>query len=98
MIKESLIFLLKATQFLLVDIENALLKSTNVVVVLIPPPVDPGEAPININIISINNPPLVNPDTEYVLNPAVLADTLKKKAPSHVISSVNFNSSTPPSN
>ncbi len=46
------------------------------VLVLMPPPVDPGEAPINIKRINVKSPPLENSPIVYVENPAVLADTL----------------------
>jgi hypothetical protein len=48
----------------------------NVVVVFIPPPVDPGEAPMNIKIIIINKPAFVKFPNGYVLKPAVLAEVL----------------------
>ena len=68
---------------------------TKNVVVLIPPPVDPGDAPINISTQSTNSPALVKLPMGYVENPAVLADTLWKKAPSQVTSSVAFRRSVP---
>ena len=46
------------------------------VVVFIPPPVEPGEAPINIKIINKSEVDLFRPKIEIVLNPAVLVDTL----------------------
>ena len=46
------------------------------VVVFIPPPVDPGEAPININIIYVNSVGAVNAPIAIVLNPAVSVETL----------------------
>ena len=70
------IFLLKAVQLLLVERAYTLLKIVKVVVVLIPPPVEPGEAPINISIISTKSPALVNVPRGYVLKPAVLAEVL----------------------
>ena len=54
---------------------------TKNVVVLIPPPVDPGDAPINISTQSTNSPALVKLPMGYVENPAVLADTLWKRRP-----------------
>lgn len=50
--------------------------------VLIPPPVEPGEAPINIRGIRVKSPAFENSPIGYVENPAVLAETLWKKAPS----------------
>lgn len=60
----------------------------NSVLVLIPPPVDPGDAPININTVTVRSPALVKFPRENVENPAVLAETLVKNAPSQVICSV----------
>lgn len=40
------------------------------VVVLIPPPVEPGEAPMNIRVIRISRPAVENSPKEYVENPA----------------------------
>ena len=68
---------------------------TKKVLVLMPPPVDPGEAPINIRIININNPALVNSPMGYVEKPAVRAETLWKKAPIQDISSVAFSKRVP---
>ena len=65
------------------------------VVVFIPPPVDPGEAPINIKIIKINNPEFVKLPRGYVLNPAVPAEALKKNAPSQDTSSVTLSNIVP---
>lgn len=59
-ITEMGIRLLNALHCLFVATLKALHKSVNVVVVLIPPPVDPGEAPININMINKNKPAFVN--------------------------------------
>ena len=59
--------------------------SVKQVVVLIPPPVEPGDAPINISIITINNPAEENSDIGKVENPAVLAEVLVRKAPSQLI-------------
>ena len=47
-----------------------------IVVVFIPPPVDPGEAPINIRITNNSEVDLFRPKIEMVLNPAVLVVTL----------------------
>ena len=69
------IFLLNALmlslfwRLLLKDLSN-----TQKVVVLIPPPVEPEEAPININMIMLNILALVIPAISMLLNPAVLAD------------------------
>ena len=67
------------------------------VLVLIPPPVDPGEAPINIKTIKTISPGVVNSFSGYVENPAVLAETLLKKAPIQEIFSVSFKRSVPDS-
>lgn len=69
--------------------------NTKNVLVLIPPPVDPGEAPINIKMQRTNNPALVKLPIGYVEKPAVLADTLWKNAPIHVIFSVAFKEAYP---
>ena len=63
--------------------------------VFIPPPVDPGEAPIIISIIITSSPDFENVPSEYVANPAVLADTLIKNAPIHEIFSVILRSRAP---
>ena len=63
--------------------------------VLIPPPVDPGEAPINISTVTVRSPALVKFPRENVENPAVLAETLVKNAPSQVICSVMRISTVP---
>ena len=55
-----------------------------------PPPVEPGEAPINIKTVSTISPALENLPSGNVENPAVLAETLLKKAPSQVMFSVSF--------
>ena len=62
---------------------------------MIPPPVEPGEAPINIRRISVKSPAFENSPIGYVEKPAVLAETLWKKAPSQEISSVAFKSRVP---
>lgn len=67
---------LNATQCLLVDALYTFFIIAKNVVVLIPPPVDPGDAPINIKITIVNNPALVKPLKGAVLNPAVLAEVL----------------------
>ena len=54
-----------------------------------PPPVDPGEAPMNMSTETVSSPAEVNSPRGNVENPAVLADTLVKNAPSQVISSVS---------
>ena len=48
-------------------------------VVLIPPPVEPGEAPINIRIITTSRVELVNAPISTVLKPAVRGTTAWKK-------------------
>jgi hypothetical protein len=53
------------------------------VLVLMPPPVEPGEAPINIRIISKKAEKLVKLAMFKVLNPAVLAVIDWKKAPNN---------------
>ena len=68
---------------------------TNNVLVLIPPPVEPGEAPINIKMTNTNNPAFVKFPKLYVENPAVLAETLWKKAPNHVTFSVSLINNVP---
>ena len=57
--------------------------------VLMPPPVDPGEAPMNMSTETLSSPAGVNSPRGNVEKPAVLADTLVKNAPSQVISSVS---------
>ncbi|KTE89970.1 hypothetical protein AT727_24880, partial [Desulfitobacterium hafniense] len=47
-------------------------KMTMIVVVLIPPPVEPGDAPINISSMDKTVPPSVNAAVSTVLKPAVL--------------------------
>ena len=56
----------------IVKIESTRIKN---VVVLIPPPVEPGEAPINIKVLSKNKVLGLSADIFTVLNPAVLAVT-----------------------
>ena len=46
------------------------------VLVLIPPPVDPGEAPINIRTQRTKSPAVLKLPIGYVEKPAVLAETL----------------------
>ena len=48
--------------------------STKKVVVLIPPPVEPGDAPMNMNPMITISPALLIPPMETVAKPAVLAD------------------------
>ena len=62
---------------------------------MIPPPVDPGDAPINISTVTVKSPAVVKSLKGNVVNPAVLAETLVKKAPSHVMSSVSRSSTVP---
>ena len=62
---------------------------------MIPPPVEPGEAPITISTMTVRSPALEKDPSGNVENPAVLADTLVKKAPIQVISSVSFKSTVP---
>ncbi|MPN60116.1 hypothetical protein SDC9_207841 [bioreactor metagenome] len=59
--------------------EPRLRKSVKVVVVLIPPPVDPGEAPMNIRPIINSSPAWLNDPISTVLKPAVRAVALWKK-------------------
>jgi len=68
---------------------------TKMVVVLMPPPVDPGEAPMNIRIRIVNNPALLSVPRSSVAKPAVRADTLRKNAVSQLRGSVNFNNRAP---
>ena len=70
------IFRLNAVQCWFVAVLLIILRSTNNVLVLMPPPVEPGEAPINISIVRINSPAEVKLPIGYVENPAVLAETL----------------------
>ena len=65
------------------------------VVVLMPPPVPPGEAPINISAIITRRAALGNAPRLWVANPAVLADTLLKSDSSQVKSPVSFSKSVP---
>jgi len=58
-----------------VNIETTESIRTAKVVVLIPPPVEPGEAPININITVINTEAELYKLISIVLNPAVRAVT-----------------------
>ena len=60
------------------------------VVVLIPPAVEPGEAPINIKTIIIISPAFEKSPRLKVEKPAVRADTLLNNAPSQVIFYVNL--------
>ena len=71
------------------------LNKTKNVVVFIPPPVEPGEAPMNISTIITTSPASVNPPSGYVQNPAVLAETLWNSAPSQLMFSVSLKSSAP---
>lgn len=72
--------------------------SAKKVVVFIPPPVEPGDAPMNISTHIMSRPAFENPEYGNVAKPAVLAVTLEKNAPSHVIpsDSVSFMSKVPP--
>ncbi len=74
-----------AFSFLFVAAENMPLKMTKNVVVFIPPPVDPGEAPMNIKIITAKRPAFEKPSRENVAKPAVLDEKLVNIAPSHVM-------------
>lgn len=65
------------------------------VVVFIPPPVDPGDAPINISIIIANNPADEKEESEQVEKPAVRAETLINSALSQEIFSVALKRSVP---
>jgi hypothetical protein len=55
-------------------------KATDSVVTLIPPPVDPGAAPIHISIITSNNAGSCKDAVSMVLNPAVRGVAAPKKA------------------
>ena len=68
---------------------------TKKVVVLIPPPVDPGEAPMNIKIVSTNRPALLSSPSGIVEKPAVRADVLWKNAASQPMPSVSCSSTVP---
>ena len=70
--------------------------SANSVLVFIPPPVEPGDAPTNIRNIITSSPAFENSPSEYVEKPAVLAVTLLKRAPIHGISSVILKITAPP--
>ena len=72
-------------------------RKTKNVVVFIPPPVDPGDAPMNISTIMTSKPASLKLPNENVANPAVRAVMLEKNAPSHVMSapSVSFRSTVP---
>ncbi len=56
--------------------EPRLSSRAKVVVVLIPPPVDPGEAPMNISSIAKSKPAWEKEEISTVLKPAVLVVTL----------------------
>ena len=68
---------------------------TKNVLVFIPPPVEPGDAPINISIITTRSPADEKLPSGYVEKPAVLVEKLRKKAPSHEIFSVALMRSVP---
>ena len=70
--------------------------SANSVLVFIPPPVEPGDAPTNIKKIIASSPAFENSPSEYVEKPAVLAVTLLNRAPIHGISSVILKITAPP--
>ena len=74
-----LILLLKALASFPVINDLIAANITNTVVVLIPPPVEQGEAPININIMMIAIVPFGSRFKSNGLNPAVLDDTDKNK-------------------
>ena len=73
-------FLLKADISLPVINEVISAKAINIVVVLIPPPVDDGDAPININIANITILELLKVFKSFEAKPAVLLDTDKNIA------------------
>ena len=70
--------------------------STKKVVVLMPPPVDPGEAPMNIKIIITSNPAFVIAPISMVEKPAVRVVMLWNSAAKKLIGSVSQSSSAPP--
>ena len=72
--------------------------NTNAVAVLIPPPVEPGDAPITMSTQITSMPAFENPPRGYVAKPAVLAVMLAKNAPITLIllPSVSLMSSAPP--
>ena len=69
------IFLLKAVQCLFETTLCIFRTRTKQVVVLIPPPVEPGEAPMNIRAMMKKSPAVVIPSIGSVANPAVRAKT-----------------------
>ena len=81
---------LKAFSPLLVAADTIPLNKTKTVVVLIPPPVEPGEAPINIKTIITIMPAFEKLLKLKVEKPAVRAETLLNNAPSQVILLVNL--------
>ena len=70
--------------------------STKKVVVLMPPPVDPGDAPTNINTIMTSRPALLKPLRSTVEKPAVRAVMLWKNAVIKSRWSVICSSAAPP--
>ena len=70
--------------------------STKKVVVLMPPPVDPGDAPMNIKIIITSSPALVMAPISMVEKPAVRVVMLWNSAAKKLIGSVSQSSIAPP--
>ncbi len=75
--------------------ETMPVNSTNMVVDFTPPPVDPGDAPMNISAIIAVNPASLKLPSDLVENPAVRADTEWNSAPIQLRSSVSFSSMVP---
>ena len=86
---------LKAVTGVFVAIPLILRIMVKKVVVLIPPPVDPGDAPINIKTDKTSNPACVKLPIGTVQKPAVRAETLWKKASIQLNPSVIFNKIVP---
>ena len=77
LIVSSVILLPKHSEsYFLLNTAINVMKSTAIVVVFIPPAVEPGEPPISINRISIVFPLSLKSDKSTVLNPAVLGVTV----------------------
>ena len=80
----------------LVKIDRTCCISTKKVVVLMPPPVDPGDAPINISSIMTSRPALLRVLKSTVQKPAVRAVMLWKNAAIQPRPSVSCKSAMPP--
>ena len=70
--------------------------STKNVVVLMPPPVEPGDAPMNIKIMMTSRPALLMLPKSTLEKPAVRAVMLWKSAASQPMWSVSCKSTAPP--